>query len=89
MNGYISIDLGGTNIACALSDTEMNLVAQSSSPTESQLGPEGVIDRIANLVEITCSENGLTPAGMGIGVPGLADSDKGESVFFPNFLGHP
>lgn len=83
-NGYVSVDLGGTNIACALADEEMNLVGASSVPTESHLGPEGVIDRIGEAVENLCREHDRQSIGLGIGVPGLADIRKGVTLFLPN-----
>ena len=30
VDGFVSIDLGGTNIACALSDTDMKLLEKPS-----------------------------------------------------------
>ena len=83
-DGFVSIDLGGTNIACAVADTEMNLLAETSTPTESQLGPDAVVQRIGDLIESTCESNGVRPVALGIGVPGLADIDAGKTLFLPN-----
>lgn len=83
-DGFVGIDLGGTNIACAVADLEMNLVAEASTATESHLGPETVINRIGDLVEETCAEHKIKPLALGIGVPGLADIEKGETLFLPN-----
>ena len=82
--GFVGIDLGGTNIACAVADLEMNLVAETATATESHLGPETVIRRIGDLVEETCSEHKVNPLALGIGVPGLADIEKGKTLFLPN-----
>ncbi len=84
MKAYVSVDLGGTNIACAVADADMNLLGESSTPTESHLGPEGVIDRIGDAVEALCAEQGVKPAGLGVGVPGLADVREGRTLFLPN-----
>lgn len=83
-NAFVSIDLGGTNIACALADEAMNLLGESSVPTESHRGPTGVIERIGEAVEGLCGEHDATPIGLGIGVPGLADIHTGRTLFLPN-----
>lgn len=82
--GYVSVDLGGTNIALAVADRSMSLLGESKVPTESHLGPEGVIDRIGGAVEDLCAEHGVKPVGLGIGVPGLADIREGRTLFLPN-----
>ena len=82
--GYLSIDLGGTNIAAAVADESMALIGEASVPTESHIGPEGVIQRIGDCAENICREHGIQPLGLGIGVPGLADIGKGCTLFLPN-----
>lgn len=82
--GYLSIDLGGTNIACAVADEDMALLGETTVPTESHRGPEGVIERIGDIVSASCRDHGLEPLGLGIGVPGLADIEAGEVLFLPN-----
>ena len=56
--GYVSIDLGGTNIACAIAGEDMTLLGETSVPTESHLGPEGVIERIGDVVSTACRNQG-------------------------------
>jgi len=84
---YLSIDLGGTNLACAVADEAMQLLGQSSVPTESHLGPSGVIARIAELIETALREHGVEPLGVGVGVPGLVDVRSGTTLFLPNLPG--
>ena len=84
MKAYLSIDLGGTNIACAVADENLKLLGESSTPTESHLGPAGVIDRIGTAVESICAEHEVEPLSLGIGVPGLADVKNGRTLFLPN-----
>jgi len=84
IRGYVSVDLGGTNIACAVADEAMNLLGESKTPTESHLGPEGVLERIVTAVEELCRENEIEPCGIGLGVPGLADLSSGKTLFLPN-----
>lgn len=76
-----SIDLGGTNIAVAIGTADGEVLAEGQAPTRSELGPEGVIARMAGLVRE------LAPEGVeavGVGVPGLCDLARGETVFLPN-----
>ncbi len=79
-----SVDLGGTNIKCVLATPDGQVLARDSKPTESHLGPEGVLDRIAKLVQELSSTAGVQPAALGMGVPGLADLKNGVTKFLPN-----
>lgn len=78
---YACIDLGGTNIAGGLGEAGGRLLAQRSIPTDSHLGPDGVLDRIGSLIESFEAK----PAALGIGVPGLVDFAAGATLFLPNF----
>ncbi|GAB4220193.1 MAG: ROK family protein [Acidobacteriota bacterium] len=81
---YGSIDLGGTNIRCALGDADGNLAAVDSAPTHSHEGPEAVLDRIAGLVDRLSRRSGIQATAFGMGVPGLVDSARGVTRFLPN-----
>lgn len=83
--GFVSVDLGGTNIACAVADESMSLLGESRTPTQSHLGPAGVVERIGTAVESLCQEQEIEPIGLGLGVPGLADLREGRTLFLPNF----
>jgi glucokinase len=84
---YASVDLGGTNIKAALGTADGTLLCDDSQPTLSYEGPDGVLDRIAGLVERLCRRQGVSVAAVGIAVPGLVDLKKGQTLFFPNFPG--
>ncbi len=76
-----SVDLGGTRIACAIGEADGSILAEKQVATESQLGPERVLGRIADLVRE------LAPDGvqaLGLGVPGLCNLSQGETLFLPN-----
>ena len=83
----IGIDLGGTGIAVGVVDESGSLAASASSPTRAGLGPEQVLDDVAQ-----CVMNGLNfagidlaeCAGIGIGAPGNCDSDRGIVRNAPN-----
>ncbi|NPV68361.1 MAG: ROK family protein [Anaerolineae bacterium] len=82
---YASIDLGGTKIAGALAGTNGQIVAEKTIPTESQQGPEAVVQRIAGLICDLAAQAGQSPVALGIGVPGLIDLSSGTTRFLPNF----
>jgi glucokinase len=81
---FASADLGGTNIACALADAAGRVRCERTVPTLSHEGPSAVLDRIAGLVNSLAAEAGVKPAALGLGVPGLADLERGRTRFLPN-----
>lgn len=92
MNVYVGIDLGGTNIKAGLVDLDTDtLLATLSVPTLSREGHDAVMERIAGLVLDTISASGLQKnqvQGVGIGVPGMLDLEKGLVLFLPNLPGN-
>ncbi len=78
------IDLGGTNIKAALATMDGEIVASTSVPTQSHLGPDGVLERIANTANQLAEVNNATIVGLGMGVPGLVDTPAGITRFLPN-----
>jgi len=85
------IDLGGTSIKAALARTDGRIFAQDATPTLSHQGPRAVTDRVASLVEKLMDQAELDRgqlAGVGMGVPGLADIRRGVIKFLPNFVTH-
>ncbi|MDA8226992.1 MAG: ROK family glucokinase [Desulfitobacterium hafniense] len=79
----IGIDLGGTNIKAALLDGQGNILAKKEIPTQADEGPEGVINRMAELArDLQPSEGSVL--GVGIGIPGVLDYSNGKVIFAPN-----
>jgi glucokinase len=91
MNLFIGIDLGGTNIKAGLVDIDTGAVlAHRSIPTLAREGHNAVMKRMADLIlEIIQASSFDTPQfkGVGIGVPGVLDLEKGLVVFLPNLPG--
>lgn len=81
---YASVDLGGTKIAAAFATGNGEVLCQNTLPTQSHLGPEVVLDRIADLVGDLVNQSGQQPVALGMGVPGLADLKQGMTRFLPN-----
>lgn len=91
MKKFIGCDLGGTNLRAAIVDVETGeVLAQASVPTLAREGQERVMKRMSNLFLHVVTEAGLQNdviGGIGIGVPGVLDLDKGETLFLPNLPG--
>ena len=84
---YIGIDLGGTFIKGGIVDDGGRIVFETKVPTESEKGPLGVTQNIAKLCKILLENCNLTTddiVGVGMGVPGMIDSQKGEVVYSNN-----
>jgi len=91
MKKMIGCDLGGTNLRAALVDTETGAVLHLLSiPTMAREGHDVVMQRMADLVLKVIRESGSGKeevGGIGVGVPGSYDPDKGEVLFLPNLSG--
>lgn len=91
MNCYIGIDLGGTNLRAAVADTDTGQIFhQRKCPTLAAEGQEAVIGRIIQLIRELRQESQIPDGavkGVGIGVPGTPDIDKGIIQFLPNLPG--
>ncbi len=91
MNCYIGIDLGGTNLRAAIADTDTGQIFhQRKCPTLAAEGQQAVIGRIIQLIRELRQESQVPDGavkGIGIGVPGTPDIDKGIIQFLPNLPG--
>lgn len=81
---FASVDLGGTKVAAALGTADGHLVCHETVPTDSHAGPEGVLNRLADLLDDLIRQTGQRPAALGMGVPGLVDLERGTTRFLPN-----
>ncbi len=91
MKKYIGCDLGGTNLRAAIVDVESGVVLHHMSiPTLAREGHEAVMKRMAELFMQILESTGMKReeiGGVGIGVPGVVDLEKGETIFLPNLSG--
>ena len=86
---YIGIDLGGTFIKGGIIDDEGKIIVNDKVPTESDGGSEVVVRNIAKLCNSLLAKANMTVGdveGIGMGVPGMIDSERGE-VIYSNNLG--
>lgn len=91
MKKYIGCDLGGTNLRAAVVDVDSGTVLhQMSIPTLAREGHDAVMKRMADLFLQVIQTAGMQKediGGIGIGVPGVLDLEKGETLFLPNLAG--
>jgi glucokinase len=91
MKKFIGCDLGGTNLRAAVVDVENGgVLYQESIPTLAREGHDSVMQRMADLFLRVIQEAGMQKedvGGIGIGVPGVLDLEKGETLFLPNLPG--
>ena len=91
MKKFIGCDLGGTNLRAAIVDVETgDVLHKTSIPTQAWEMHEAVIRRMSDLILSVIQAAGLNKediGGVGIGVPGLLDLDKGETLLLPNLPG--
>ncbi|MDP2830720.1 MAG: ROK family protein [Candidatus Omnitrophota bacterium] len=86
----IAIDLGGTNLKCALLDNGLKIKAKSSFSTKSFDNQHKLIQGIIDSVESFILNQKLKRSailGVGIGVPGPVDTLRGIVHFLPNIPG--
>lgn len=77
----VGIDLGGTN-AQGASARGGEILRRIKIPTRATLGPDTVLGDLAALARELAE--GFEIAGLGLGIPGLLDLEKGNCVFSGN-----
>ncbi|MEE0968697.1 MAG: ROK family protein [Clostridia bacterium] len=76
----IGIDLGGTNIAAGIVNSDFKIIAKASVPTVVNEGAERVAKDIAGICDKITKDNGITMdeiESIGIASPGIANSEEG------------
>lgn len=92
---FVGIDLGGTNIKIGLFDSQVKLISKTAVATEADMGPEVVIDKMAQMVEELLAGEGMSArdiTAIGIGTPGPAKYSEGiiiKSTNMPKFKNVP
>jgi glucokinase-like ROK family protein len=85
--GIIGIELGVDFITIALTDFTGNILWRQFADINSNDAQDKTIARILELTDKAidvCKDHGLYLLGLGLSVPGTADSEKGVLVFAPN-----
>ena len=84
----IGVDIGTTNIVSIIMDMSAQIVSKQITPTGVKDPPDVVIDRIIGTIGRTLDETSVKKEkilGIGIGMPGLLDSQSGIVLFSPDF----
>lgn len=76
---FVGVDIGGTNIKSALVENG-KIKKKRKLPTKANLGPERVIAQIKSAIKPFITK----ASGIGIGIAGIIDSQKGIVRFSPN-----
>jgi glucokinase len=91
MKKFIGCDLGGTNLRSAVVDVETgDVLHQECIPTLAWEKHDAVMRRMSDLILHVIQATGTEKdniGAIGIGVPGVLDLDKGETLFLPNLHG--
>jgi glucokinase len=78
----IGVDIGGTNLRAASIDRNGKILSRKSRSSDAKKGIEYVMENLISLItEIIEDEN---ISGIGIGIPGIIDVDKGILTQAPN-----
>jgi glucokinase len=86
----LGIDLGGTKILSSVINPQGEMLSRDHSITPAAEGPEGVIQAILQSAERACEGAAIATdrvAAVGIGAPGLADTEAGILYTSPNLPG--
>jgi len=85
---FIGLDLGGTTLtAAAVNVTSGQVLGRRQIPTLAKEGHDAVLARMVGLNYAVMADAGLGQAdigGGGSGVPGMADLERGVTLFLPN-----
>jgi glucokinase len=89
---YIGVDLGGTNLRAAMVDVQSgNCLTVRRALTPLDVDEAGLLARMAGLVNEVIVESGVpgeAVGGVGVGVPGLVDLERGVVLHLPNVPGN-
>lgn len=86
----IGVDLGGTNIVCAIVNYDGKIVSSLKTPTLAERGKEATIKRIIETIRKNIAQSAIAPGdiiGIGIGAPGPLNVKRGIINFAPNLPG--
>lgn len=84
----LAIDLGGTNLRCALITSDGRVQFEAAESTQAEQGPAAVIGRIARIIEHVARESAARPdVEVGVAAPGPLDPYRGLVHTTPNLPG--
>jgi glucokinase len=84
----VGVDLGGTNLRAALADREGHILQDARRPSRSDRPAHVTLENLIDAVREVIDEQKVTArevVGIGIGLPGIMDSEAGVVFWSPNF----
>ena len=84
---YIGIDLGGTFVKCGIITRDGEMIIKKQIPTNPELGAKDAARRISLEIDDMINKAGVLRekvAGVGMGVPGMIDGERGIVVYADN-----
>jgi glucokinase len=87
MDTVVAVDVGGTNLKCAVVTGDGEALWTARHPTARDRGPDAVVGTVLDVVqELTGQARtaGSTPRAVGIVVPGLVDEEHGTALYSAN-----
>jgi len=85
----VGVDLGGTKILAAVFDHKLRILAREKKSTRPEPGARAVIDRVRECVNETLAAAAVphpAVAAVGVGVPGMVDTERGIVRIAPNLF---
>lgn len=73
----LGVDIGGTSVKTGLVDARGRIVAHRTVPTPSRVTPRQMVALVAQIVAPWRRRSGWRVGGVGVGVPGLVDVERG------------
>ena len=86
MKYYLGIDIGGTFIKGAFVDEKGNILSSGKIPTDAKIGGEKIIydiSEFAKKLTLDAKIDIKEVVGIGMGVPGLVDDERGVVTYAP------
>ena len=87
MEYAVGLDLGGTNMVCAVVSSGGRIVFRKKIPTLAGRGRSALLSRMSALSQDCVAQSGVSPGkikGLGIGAAGVIDHTKGIVRISPN-----
>lgn len=86
-NIYVGVDIGGTAIKAGICNGNGDLLQTFEGPTEADQGTDKILENIASYARQVVAESPYSwsqVAGVGVGIAGFIDFDRGFVKFSPN-----
>ena len=83
----VGVDVGGTTFSVALVNRQGEILFLDESETLAEQGAEAVVERIIASIRRLLDKAAVDPAslaGIGMGIPGLHDRERGVVLTSPN-----